>query len=167
MKDEIFYSFRGGKKDQKSCIFHYSVWPFNAQVSNLLQEFLDFFWTRIPIGDIKAKRKGGSHIKVLWIEQKHIPSTEIRVKTGKGKGIFLGVFQGEHFNSCYRVWSLILISVWQRSWKVLKKKKSSRSWYKSRSLENSINPHICHLLAFDPKMCGLFLLTQCAMDLNL
>lgn len=101
------------------------VWPFNAQVSTLLQEFLDFLWTRIPLGGIKAKRKGESHIKVLWIEQKHIPSTEIRVKTGKGKGIFLGVFQGEHFNSCYRVWSLILIFVWQRSWKVLKKKQQT------------------------------------------
>lgn len=53
-------------------ILHFtnSVWPFNAQVSTLLLEFLDFCRARTPRGDIKAKSKGGSNGKVVWFEQK-------------------------------------------------------------------------------------------------
>lgn len=78
-------------------ILHFTntVWPFNAQVSTLLPEFLDFCWARTPIGDIKAKSKGGSNGEVPWIEQKTEPGPEWEwgLEKAEGKQSCLGAAQ--------------------------------------------------------------------------
>lgn len=56
-------------------------------MSTLLPEFLDFCLAKTPIGDIKAKSKGGSYGKVLWIEQKTntVPELEWRLQKAEGE----------------------------------------------------------------------------------
>lgn len=55
-------------------------------MSALPPEFVDFCWTRTPLGDIKAKSKGGSNGKGLWTEQKTNPVPELEWGLEKAEG---------------------------------------------------------------------------------